>query len=107
MKIQERMSQIEVKSYKDCPWYLGNGKCKLPINCPCKEGEEMHEVCIWITQFLKAKVDGFDYAAAENQHINDQWEDYNELILDEETNEVMRVSNPFVKRLSKIFKNLI
>lgn len=59
VKIKDQMDAVKVESYKDCAWYLQDlDKCKLTIKpkqhfeCTCKDG--MHDLCIWITKFLKS-----------------------------------------------------
>lgn len=54
------MKQVEVKSPKDCVWFLSEtSRCRLPgVNkrdsrCHCLEGE-MDELCVWVTKFLKS-----------------------------------------------------
>lgn len=56
---QEQMNSVEVKSYKDCSWYVPKmDKCKMPgvgkkySECTCKK--EMKDFCIWITKFIKS-----------------------------------------------------
>jgi hypothetical protein len=106
------MDQVKIDSYEDCVWYMGNGKCKLPgrdgkySKCFCKSGAEMDEFCIWITKFLKSTPKD-DHDAPENsENAEDQWDEYNELVLDEETNQVMRIENPIMRNLNKLFKKL-
>jgi hypothetical protein len=91
--IKEQMNEIKVDTYKDCVWYMDNvDKCKLTLKrkqyCDCMCKEEMHDMCIWLTKFLKSSSpdikgrdifdDGLlveygfllgDYDPAKSQHI--------------------------------------
>jgi len=66
-KFQEKMDEIEVKSYKDCVWYVKHlDKCKMcdahEVNLPCHCKEEMDDFCTWVTKF-------FEVSQADNKEI--------------------------------------
>lgn len=60
MHYKDAMNQIEVRSFKDCIWYvLETSRCKIPGSngidsiCVCADGA-MQEFCVWVTKFLKS-----------------------------------------------------
>lgn len=70
----------------------------------------MDEFCIWITKFLKSTPPDKDMPEDTNEDTNTevekQWDEYNELILDEESNQVLKIENPIMRSLSRLFKKL-
>ncbi len=107
---REMMNEIEVKSYKDCAWYLDKDKCKLPgpynekySKCFCKDKDKMEDVCVWITKFLKS-TPLEQKEQKEDEIIEEQWKEYNELIFDEENNDVIKIESPLFRKLNKFLK---
>jgi len=59
ISIKDSMNAIKVDTYKDCVWYLSDvDKCKLSVKdkqyCECTCKEELSDLCVWLTKFLKS-----------------------------------------------------
>ena len=102
--VKERMDKVKAETYEDCVWYLKDiDRCKLPgigrrpySKCYCQD-KEMEEFCIWVTKFLKSDSPKDD----EDKNIVGCWEEYNDLVFNEELGEVRRENelSEFLKRL--------
>ena len=100
-------SDIKIDSYKDCAWYIKDlDKCKLPnlrgtnSECYCKNG--MRDFCVWVTKFMKSGTEPLE----NNKEVDMYWDEYNDLVFDEELNNIVKIENSWLKGLNNIFKQL-